>query len=111
MDGNDPHIHVDSKLNADGVLRNMLASTFGLVSDLPGAVTTGCGIQVPRAMTSSRPESVTCLACREHAHRLHLQWAEDVERLSSMPGVNISSDDARSAAEQHRDLATRYSDQ
>jgi hypothetical protein len=110
MSGGDPHIHVDlSVIHADAAVRNMLASTFGLASDLPSVVKTGCGLTVPYAMTSSRPESVTCLACREHAHRQHLHFAEQVERLSRMPGATIDSAQAGLAAERHRDLAKRFS--
>ena len=88
MSGSDPHIHVElNVMHADAAVRNLMASTFGLASDLPSEVTTGCGLTVPYAMTSPRPESVTCLACREHACRQHLRFAEQVERLSRMPGA------------------------
>jgi len=63
---------------------------------------------VPYAMTSPRPESVTCLACREHAHRRHLQFADDVERLGAMPGASISDVQVSQAADAHRDLAKRF---
>jgi hypothetical protein len=109
MGESDPHIHVESRLNADAAVRNMIASTFGLASDLPSVVTTGCGLRVPRAMTSPLPGRVTCLACREHAHRRHLRSAEQLERVSRMPGVNVSSAHARLAADRHRDLATKFS--
>ncbi len=111
MGEHDPHIHVDvSVIHADAATRNMLASAFGLVGNLPSAITTGCGLKVPYAMTSPRPDRVTCLACREHAHRQHLHYAELVERHSHMPGAIIGSDQARLAAERHRDLAKRFSD-
>jgi hypothetical protein len=105
----DPHIHVEVNLHADAAVRNMVASTFGLAGDLPSLVTTGCGLQVPYAMTSPRPESVTCLACCEHAHRQHLRLADEVERLGRMPGMSFdSSDRAAQAAQRHRDLARRF---
>jgi hypothetical protein len=109
MSESDPHIHVGSNLNADAAVRNMIASTFGLASDLPAVVTTGCELRVPRAMTSPLPARVTCLACREHAHREHLHSAEQLERLSRMPGMNVSSAQARLAANKHRDLAEQFS--
>lgn len=66
MSENDPHIHVElSVIHAEAATRDILAATFGLAGDLPSEVSTGCGVQVPYAMTSSRPENVTCLACRE----------------------------------------------
>lgn len=111
MGGNDPHIHVESKVVHGGAaVRNMMASTFGLAGDLPSLVTTGCGVRVPYAMTSQRPNSVTCLACREHGRLAHLRFAEEVERLGSMPGSAVSTAQARLAADRHRDLAERFSD-
>jgi hypothetical protein len=95
-------------MNADVMSRDMIASTFGLVSDLPAVVTTGCGLRVPRAMTSPLPERVTCLPCREHAHRLHSSYAEQAERVGDTPGIGISREQARLAAAAHRDLAEKF---
>ncbi|MGW0842472.1 hypothetical protein ACWD26_20370 [Streptomyces sp. NPDC002787] len=111
MKGNDPHIHVASKVvHDDAAVRTMVASTFGLAGDLPSLVTTGCGVRVPYAMTSPRPDRVTCLACREHARREHLRFAEQVEHLSRMPGSTISPARGKLAADRHRDLAQAFSD-
>jgi hypothetical protein len=111
MGESDPHIHVQlNVIHADAAVRHMMASTFGLAGDLPGVVTTGCELKVPYAMTSPRPESVTCLACREHAHRQHLRFAEEIERLGRMPGATITSAQAALAAERHRELAKRFID-
>jgi hypothetical protein len=60
-------------------------------------------------MTSPLPARVTCLACRDHAHRAHLQHAEQLDRLGRLPGVNVSSAQARLAADRHRDLAEEFS--
>jgi hypothetical protein len=109
MDDTDPHIHVEAKVvRGSAALRDMMASTFGLVADLPSRVSTGCGLKVPFMMTSSRPGDVTCLACREHAHDEHLRFADMVERLGRMPGSTISAAQAKSAAEHHRDLARKF---
>lgn len=106
----DPHIHVESGVvRRNAAVRELMASTFGLAGDLPSHVTTGCGTRVPYAMTSPRPESVTCLACREHARQAHLRFAEEVVRLGGMPGSTITRGQAEQAAEQHRELAARYS--
>ncbi|MEV2230984.1 hypothetical protein AB0H69_20720 [Streptomyces phaeochromogenes] len=108
--GHDPHIHVEAKVvRGDAAVRNVLASTFGLAGDLPSVVDSGCGLRVPYAMTSPRPDRVTCLACREHAGHEHLRLAEMVERLGLMPGSTISGTEAKQAAERHRDLAKRFS--
>jgi hypothetical protein len=106
----DPHIHVEVNLHADAAMRNIMASTFHLAGDLPSVVTTGCGLQVPYAMTSPRPESVTCLACREYAHGQHLHLAEQVERLGRMPGATVSSERTVQAAKRHRDIARRFAE-
>jgi hypothetical protein len=110
MSEDDPHIHVERRvMQAGAAYRNLIVSTLGRVPDAPTVVTTGCGLQVPYAMTSPHPESVTCLACREHAHREHLRYAEQVERLSRMPGAPITGDQAAKAADHARDLAKRFS--
>jgi hypothetical protein len=105
----DPHIHVTVEvLHADAAVRDLMASAFGLAGDLPSVVTTGCGQRVPYAMTSPRPGSVTCLACRDHAHRRHLRYAEEVERLCDMPGSTIDRAQGALAAQKHRELAQRF---
>lgn len=109
-DPSDPHIHVAADLGADTASRGLIAATFHRAADLPVTVTTGCGSQAPRAMTATRPEAVTCLACREHARELHLRTAEQLELLGGAPGAVISGDQARKAAEWHRDLARRFAE-
>ena len=96
---NDPHIHVEVNLFRDAAARTMLASTFGLVADLPTRVTTGCGVRVSLAMTSPRPEKVTCLACREHAARWHSRAAESAAELHRGGSID-----------RHRDLARRFAE-
>jgi len=103
----DPHIHVDAKLNADAATRDMIARTFGLVADLSSTVTTGCGLTVPRTMTSRIPNRVTCLPCREHAGRQLLRLADQLEEFGGMPG-GIDPDKARAAAGRHRALAREF---
>lgn len=110
MSKTDPHIHVEQKVvQAGSDVRNLIVSTLGRVPDAPSVVTTGCGHQVPYAMTSARPESVTCLACRAHAHREYLRFADQVENLSRMPGMTITGDQAATAVARLRDLAKRFS--
>jgi hypothetical protein len=104
----DPHIHVDVRFHADVASRERIAATFGLVADVPATVTTGCDLRVPLVMTSSHPEQVTCLACREFAHREHLRLAEQIERLGRMPGSMITPDQVSAVAARHRDAATKF---
>ena len=101
-----PHIHVERNLNRDAAARGMLARTFGLVGDAPAKVTTGCGLTVAYAMTSVRPESVTCLACREHAVQWHLTAAAQMQRLA--PGTGFTTRDLLAAAEHHREQARKF---
>jgi hypothetical protein len=110
MDGDDPHIHVDVKLHGDVAVRNLLAGTFGLVADSPAVVTTGCGRQVPPAMTSVLPEKVTCLPCREFAHRRHLTLADQLDSLGRMAGSPLTADQAAEVASRHRATARRFAD-
>ncbi|GIH80598.1 hypothetical protein [Planobispora longispora] len=110
MSETDPHIHVERQvMRAGAAFRNVIASSLGRVPDAPTVVTTGCGVQTPYAMTSPRPESVTCLACREHARREYLGFAEQVEGLSRMPGAPVAGDQAVEVAQWARDLAKRFS--
>jgi hypothetical protein len=105
-----PHIHVEQKvLEAGPTVRNLVVSMLGRVTDAPSVVTTGCGVQVPYAMTSARPESVTCLACRDHAHREYLRFADQFERMGSMPGISLTGDQVAEGVQRLRDLAKRFS--
>jgi hypothetical protein len=106
----DPHIHVERQVMRAGAdFRNAVVSLLGAVPDAPSVVTTGCGLQVAYAMTSSRPESVTCLACREHAHREYQRLADQLGRLSGMPGTKVTLDQAAEFMARLQDLATRFS--
>jgi len=108
MDGTDGHIHVDRRLLVDNpAARGMPATAFGLVGDPPSVVTTGCGLRVPYAMTSRRPESVTCLPCREHAAREHLRQAEGLDRLAGSPGPSFRDEPCERP--RLRGLARRFS--
>ncbi|MFC3988846.1 hypothetical protein [Actinoplanes siamensis] len=112
----DPHVHVDGNLvRASKDVRNLLASTFGLVADLPAEVETGCGRRVAFAATSPHPERVTCLLCREYAGEQHRQFADQLESLFGMspgagvaPGLSVSAEDAAKAVALHRDIARRF---
>ncbi|TDE42554.1 hypothetical protein E1295_27620 [Nonomuraea mesophila] len=109
MSEGDPHIHVDRQvLQAGADFRNVLASTLGRTPDAPATVTTGCGIQAPYAMTSPHPESVTCLACREHAQRELLRFADLVDRMGGMPGSPFTGDQATQAVRWARDRARKF---
>ncbi|MET7732657.1 hypothetical protein ABZT02_14965 [Streptomyces sp. NPDC005402] len=110
MGEEDPHIYVEVKVvRGQAAVRTMLAATFGPAGDLPSVVATGCGLRVPYAMTSPRPDRVTCLPCREHARSEHLRFADEIERLGALPGSSVTPAEARRAAERHRALAEKFS--
>ncbi|CUU59205.1 hypothetical protein Ga0074812_12596 [Parafrankia irregularis] len=101
----DPHVHVEwSTPNTSADVRTVTAAVFGLVADSPRTVRTGCGQHVPYAATSSRPERVTCLPCREHARDRHLRYAARIEQSAPLGG----GDRAQTAARTLRDLAHRF---
>ena len=108
MDDFDPHTHVDRKLGGDVVARDLLAAAFGLVADPPVTVTTGCELEVSLARTSRRPESVTCLPCREYAQQRHRDLAAELERMGCAPGVPFTEAHVAEAAARHRELARRF---
>ncbi|MFF7947097.1 hypothetical protein [Streptomyces griseorubiginosus] len=104
--GDDPHIHVEVKVvRGEAAVRTML----GIAGDLPSVVDTGCRLKVPYAMTSPRPDRVTCLACREHARAEHLRFADEIERIGTLPGSAVTFAEAREVAGRHRGLAERFS--
>ena len=106
----DPHIHVDVELHAGVTVRDLTSATFGKATDLPSHARTGCGGEVPYLMTSARPDSVTCLPCREFAHRRYLELADYAESLSGRPvfsGVDLRAQ-AKRAAVEYRALASRF---
>ena len=74
----DPHVHVE-KAPMPGfghaAMRTLIIEATGLVPELPKTVGTGCGRRRPIAMTSTVPERVTCLACRDYARAEYLTWA------------------------------------
>jgi len=73
-----PHVHAE-KTPMPGfghaAARGLIVQATGLVPDLPKTVGTGCGVRRPLAMTSTAPEKITCLACRDWACAEYLTWA------------------------------------
>jgi hypothetical protein len=96
-------------IDAGADYRNVVTSLLGVVPEKPSVVTSGCGQEVPYAMTSTRPESVTCLPCREHAHREYTRLATQFEHLGSMPGSTVVPGGELARAVAHlQDLAKRF---
>lgn len=112
MSDTDPHIHVARKVVEAGAdFRSAVTSLLGVVPSQPSETATGCDRRVPLAMTATRPESVTCLPCREHAHREYLALADQFARLSEPPGLTITGitrEQVTEAITRLRDLAARF---
>jgi hypothetical protein len=74
----DPYVHAE-KTPAPGfghaAMRSIITEATGFVPDLPKTVGTGCGVRRPLAMTSTRPEAITCLPCRDWARAEYMLWA------------------------------------
>jgi hypothetical protein len=119
MTTRDIHIHVE-KTPAPGfghvAMRTLITEAIGLVPDLPKTVGTGCGRRRPIAMTSTVPEKVTCLPCREYARAEYLTWAAmarvTAELAEAEPRAAIAAKatpaDLRAEERTYRALAARF---
>lgn len=115
----DPHIHAEKTVLpgfGNAAMRELIVTATGLACDLPKTVGTGCGRRRPFAMTSTVPEHITCLACREWAAAEHEQAAQSAEALIEMvPAGDPTWETARTTpermsaeAQEHRAMAARY---
>ena len=79
----DPHVHAE-KTSLPGfghqVIRALLTDALGVAPDLPKTTGTGCGLRRPLTSTSTVPEGITCLACREWLRGECLFWADAAAR-------------------------------
>jgi hypothetical protein len=115
----DPHIHVE-KVPMPGfghvATRALITQAIGLVPDLPKTVGTGCGRRRPIAMTSTVPENVTCLACRDYAREEYLTWAAIAhaaaqaaeEEPRAAAAAKVTPADLRAEERTYRSLAARF---
>jgi len=115
----DPHVHAE-KTPMPGfghaATRELIVRATGLVPDLPKTVGTGCGVRRPIAMTSTRPEAITCLACRDWAREHYLMWAgmasAAAEIAEAEPRAAIAAKttpaDLRDEERTYRALAARF---
>ena len=115
----DPHVHTE-KTPMPGfghaAARRLIVQATGLVPDLPKTVGTGCGVRRPLAMTSTTPEKITCLACRDWACAEYLTWAgiartaaelAEAEARAAVAAKTIP-DDLRAGERTYRELAARF---
>ncbi len=79
----DPYVHAE-KTSLPGfghqAIRALITDALGVAPDLPKTVGTGCGVRRPLASTSTVPEEITCLACREWLRGECLFWADTAAR-------------------------------
>jgi hypothetical protein len=115
----DPHVHAE-KTPMPGfghaATRALIVQATGLVPDLPKTVRTGCGVRRPLAMTSTVPEKITCLACRDWARAEYLTWAGIAHAAAELAeagpraavGATTTPDDLRAEERTYRELAARF---
>jgi hypothetical protein len=84
----DPHVHAEKTLLpgfGHQAIRVLIADAVEATPDLPKTVGTGCGLRRPFASTSTVPEEITCLACREWLRGECLFWADAAARALGIP--------------------------
>lgn len=115
----DPHIHAErTPMPGFGhaATRQLIADAIGIAPDLPKTVATGCGRRRPIAMTSTTPEVITCLACRDWARAEYLLWAgmarttAELAEAEPMAAATAKTTPADLRAEErtYRELAARF---
>ena len=91
-------------------IQALITDALGVTPDLPKTVGTGCGLRRPFASTSTVPEQITCLSCREWLRGECLFWADTAARaieLAGRPGFP-TAEDLRGEERTYRALAARF---
>lgn len=96
--------------------RALIVQATGLVPDLPKTVGTGCGVRRSLPMTSTIPEKITCLACRDWARAEYLTWAGIAHAAAQLAegqprapaAATTTPDDLRAEERTYRELAARF---
>ena len=111
----DPYVHAE-KTSLPGfghqAIRALLTDALGVAPDLPKTTGTGCGLRRPLTSTSTVPEEITCLACREWLRGECLFWADTAARAlkvsmaEALPG-SPTADELRAEERTYRALAAR----
>jgi hypothetical protein len=111
----DPYVHAE-KTSLPGfghlAIRALITDALGVAPDPPKTAGTGCGLRRPLASTSTVPEEITCLACREWLRGECLFWADTAAHALelSMAEARLGSptaDDLRAEERIYRALAAR----
>ena len=109
----DPYVHAEKTLLpgfGHEALRALITDAVGVAPDLPKTAGTGCGLRRPLASTSTVPEEITCLPCREWLRGECLFWADTAARaleLAGRPGFP-TAEDLRGEERTYRALAARF---
>ena len=112
----DPYVHAEKTLLpgfGHQVIRALLADALGVAPDLPKTTGTGCGLRCPLTSTSTVPEQITCLPCREWLRGECLFWADAAAsalELAARPdwAGSPTADDLRGEERAYRQLAARF---
>ena len=76
----DPHVHSDDGRLPRSGIRGMIATASFRVRGVPLLSVTGCGkLRRYVPSTSSTPEQVTCVACRDWSRAKYLEVAGEAE--------------------------------
>jgi hypothetical protein len=111
----DPYVHAE-KTSLPGfghqAIRALITDALGVAPDLPKTTGTGCGLRRPLASTSTVPEEITCLACREWLRGECLFWADAAAHLLELSAVETrpgspTADDLRAEERTYRALAAK----
>ena len=112
----DPYVHAEkTALPGFGhqAIRALLTDALGVAPDLPKTTGTGCGLRRPLTSTSTVPEEITCLACREWLRGECLFWADAAARAVSIPAQSgwkgsPTAEELRAEERTYRQLAARF---
>ena len=111
----DPYVHAEkTPLPGFGheAIRALITDAVRVAPDLPKTAGTGCGLRRPLASTSTVPEEITCLACREWLRGECLFWADAAAHLLELSAAEArpgspTADDLRAEERTYRALAAR----
>jgi len=119
MTARDIHVHAEKTILpgfGHERVQALITDAIGVVPDLSKTVRTGCGLRRPFASTSTVPEEITCLACRQWLHGECLTWAAmahvAAELAEAEPRSAIAAKttpgDLRAEERTYRELAARF---
>jgi hypothetical protein len=113
MSARDIHVHAEKTLLpgfGHAAIRALITDAVGIAPDPPKTVGTGCGLRRPLASTSTVPEEITCLPCREWLRGECLFWADAAASALdiSAQGGSPTAEDLRAEERTYRALAARF---